>query len=247
MELHDTPVVAHSIIMLESTVSWGHMGCEVPVQAGMADGTVVRARLQRSGMGALAPRQGMEALASLLAGAGLPVVSAAPILWDVLLHGKPAPPFFAEFAPAQPAVTTVVIAKVSPPCRLHVQAYPCSSGCGIWTVECLRQSVMLPGDVSLQSGGEASGFVLQGRSSTPQRLGRGRPGRRAGLAKARTLRASARAPAGERTRDILMEVQSCLGQTPSHGLSGTHACLSRAQVTPSPHAQGLPIETLSQV
>lgn len=180
------------------------------MQAGMADGTVVRARLQRSGMRALAPRQGIDALASLLAGAGLPVVSAAPILWDVLLHGKPAPPFFAEFAPAQPAVTTFAIAKVSPPCRLYVQAYPCSSGGGIWTIGCLHKSIMLPGDVSLQSGHEASAFVLQGRSSTVQRLGRGRPGRRAGLTKARMLRASAHAPAGERSRDILMEVQSSL-------------------------------------
>ena len=145
LELHGTLVVAHSIIMLESTVSWGHMRCEVPMQAGMADDTVVRGRLQRSGMGALAPRQGMEALASLLAGAGLPVVSAAPILWDVLLRGKPAPPFFAEFAPAQPAVTTFAIAKVSPPCRLHVQAYPCLSEGRTWTVGCLRKSVMLPG------------------------------------------------------------------------------------------------------
>ena len=97
-------------------------------------------------MGTLAPRQGMEALASLLAGAGLPVVSAAPILWDVLLRGKPAPPFLAEFAPAQPAVTTFAIAKVSPPCRLHVQAYACSSEGRIWTVGCLHKSVMLPGD-----------------------------------------------------------------------------------------------------
>jgi hypothetical protein len=71
-------------------------------------------------MGALAPAQGMEALASVLVGTGLPVVSAAPILWDVLLRSKPAPAFFSNFQPVQPAVTSVARAKVGPPSQFAI-------------------------------------------------------------------------------------------------------------------------------
>ena len=75
--------------------------------AGMAADAATLARVRRSGMGALAPEVGMQALAAVLHSAARPGVHAppstfvaAPVYWGVLLRGKPAPPFFAEFAPA---------------------------------------------------------------------------------------------------------------------------------------------------
>lgn len=67
----------------------------------MADDATVKARLQRSGMGVLAPSIGLQALAAALAVVtpAPAVVSAALVLWDVLLQSKIAPPFFADFCP----------------------------------------------------------------------------------------------------------------------------------------------------
>ena len=66
----------------------------------MAEDPAVRARLQKSGMGVLTPAAGMQALAAALAMSrpATPILSAAPIQWDVLLRGKTALPFFAEVA-----------------------------------------------------------------------------------------------------------------------------------------------------
>lgn len=68
--------------------------------AGMAEAAAIRARLQKSGMGALAPAAGMQALAVTLtmSGPAPAVLTAAPIRWEVLLRRKATPPFFAEVA-----------------------------------------------------------------------------------------------------------------------------------------------------
>lgn len=85
----------------------------------MADDATVKARLQRSGMGVLAPSIGLQALAAALAVVtpAPAVVSAALVLWDVLLQSKIAPPFFADFAPIKPAATAAVPSKVSLLCN----------------------------------------------------------------------------------------------------------------------------------
>ena len=62
-------------------------------------------------MGVLAPAAGMQALAAILAAAGpLPaVLSAAPILWEVVLRpagGKTIPPLFADFVQTPPLANT---------------------------------------------------------------------------------------------------------------------------------------------
>ena len=81
--------------------------------AGMAGDAAVRARLQKSGMGALAPAAGMQALAVTLtmSGPAPAVLSAAPIRWEVLLGRKATPPFFAEVAHLTSLATTPI--KVS--------------------------------------------------------------------------------------------------------------------------------------
>ena len=85
----------------------------------MADDATVKSRLQRSGIGVLAPSIGMQALAAALAVVtpAPAVVSAALVLWDVLLRSKIAPPFFAEFAPTKPAATAAIPSKVSFSCN----------------------------------------------------------------------------------------------------------------------------------
>ncbi len=71
--------------------------------AGMANDAATLARIKRSGLGALAPASGLQALSAVLsssAGGGVSTFAAAPVFWDTLLRGKQAPPFFSEFAPA---------------------------------------------------------------------------------------------------------------------------------------------------
>ena len=71
-------------------------------------------------MGALVPAAGMQALAATLAasGPGPAVLAAAPILWEVLLRGKDAPPYFAELVPSKSLAVT--------PFQVSTYAYPVS-------------------------------------------------------------------------------------------------------------------------
>ena len=69
----------------------------------MANDAATLARVKRSGLGVLAPASGLQALSAVLAssiGGGPSIFAAAPVFWNVLLRGKPAPPFFSEFGPA---------------------------------------------------------------------------------------------------------------------------------------------------
>ena len=98
----------------------------------MAEDAAVRARLQKSGMGALAPATGMQALAATLATSGPApaVLSAAPIRWEVLLRGKTTPPFFAEVAPSKSLAVT--------PFKVRLCAFPISPRTCVLTAVCLN-------------------------------------------------------------------------------------------------------------
>ena len=107
----------------------------------MAEDAAVRARLQKSGMGALAPAAGMQALAATLATSGPApaVLSAAPIRWEVLLRGKAIPPFFAEVAPPRPmAMTPFKVSMYASPLALQaarsVRAISGGVACSLCTV-----------------------------------------------------------------------------------------------------------------
>ena len=72
----------------------------------MAADAAMLARVQRSGMGVLQPATGMAALAALMGARSPAVFSAVPVHWAALLRGpKAPPPFFADFAPAAPALS----------------------------------------------------------------------------------------------------------------------------------------------
>ena len=84
--------------------------------AGMAANAATLARVRRSGMGALAPAVGMQALAAVLQSAAGPgahaapsTFAAAPVYWGVLLRSKLTTPFFAEFTPAASLGTASVL------------------------------------------------------------------------------------------------------------------------------------------
>ena len=102
-----------------------HLVClSMAIMTGMAEDAAIRARLLNLGMGVLTPAAGTQALAATLtmSRSAIAVLSAAPIWWDVFLHGKKIVLFFAEVAQIKSSAaiaSKVVSSSCNPQASMH--------------------------------------------------------------------------------------------------------------------------------